>query len=55
MSDANIAAIARRLAVAAAISGYERHNESKKDFLTALTELCEAVKAERGEQKEQPK
>lgn len=55
MSDAVIAAIARRVALNAAINGYERRDNSKIDYLRALTELCEAVKAERNEQpKEQP-
>lgn len=50
MSDANIAAIARRVAVAAAVSGYERDNDSKHKFMEALTELCAAVRAEKEEQ-----
>lgn len=55
MSDAVIAAIARRVAINAAINGYERKENSKIEYLRALTELCEAVKAERDEQQpEQP-
>jgi len=46
MSDQAIAEIARRVAVAASRSGYERDADSKKEFVAALTELCAAVKAE---------
>jgi hypothetical protein len=50
MSDQIIAAIARRVAVNAAINGYERRDNSKIEYLQALTELCAAVKAEQDEQ-----
>ena len=50
MSDKIVADIARRVAVSAAVSGYERRPDSTKEFLSALTELCAAVKAERGEE-----
>lgn len=53
MSDQAIAAIARRLAVAASVSGYQRDQDSKKEFLATLTELCAAVKAEAAETGEQ--
>jgi hypothetical protein len=46
MSDQDIAAIARRVAVSAALSGYERRPDSTKEFLAALTELCAAVRQE---------
>ncbi len=49
MSDASVAAIARRLAVHAAVSGYERRHDSAKEYLMTLTELCAEVKAERNE------
>jgi hypothetical protein len=47
VSDTEIAAIARRLAVNAAVDAYERKGETKKAFIDALVELCAAVKAER--------
>jgi hypothetical protein len=53
MSDAVIAAIARRVAVAAAVNVYERKADTSKEFLQALTELCAAVKAERNEAEQQ--
>jgi hypothetical protein len=46
MTDQSIAAIARRVAVSAAINGYERKPDTAKEFVAALTELCAAVKAE---------
>jgi hypothetical protein len=49
MSDAVIATIARRVAVAAAINGYERKDKNQQEFLIALAELCKAVKDERNE------
>jgi hypothetical protein len=53
MADAVIAEIARRTAIAAAVVGYERSPDAKKQFQIVLTELCTAVKAERSE--EEPK
>lgn len=49
MTDKVIADIGRRVAVAAAVSGYERKPDATKEFLAALTELCAAVKAEQEE------
>jgi hypothetical protein len=54
MSDAVIAAIARRVAVSAAINGYERRDKDQQEFLIVLTELCKAVKDERNEEPKQP-
>jgi len=53
MTDAVIAAIGRRLAVAAAVNGYERKPDTQKDFLITLRELCDAVKEERAENAQQ--
>jgi len=53
VSDKTIAEIARRVAIAAAIQGYERKQEAAKDFVIVLTELCAAVRQERTEN-EQP-
>lgn len=52
MTDQTIAAIARNLAVAASVGGYERTPEAKREVVARLTELCAAVKAENEEQKD---
>lgn len=49
MTDQVIAALGRRVAIAAACYHYERKPDQSKEFLAALTELCAAVKAERNE------
>ena len=46
MSDANIAAIARRLAVAYSRGGYERSDATAKEIAALKTELCAAVRME---------
>jgi hypothetical protein len=46
MSDTVIAAIGRRVAVAASNRGRERTPDATKEFLAALTELCAAVRTE---------
>lgn len=46
MSDTEIAAIGRNLAVALAKRGYERSTEASKEVARLQTELCAAVKNE---------
>jgi hypothetical protein len=52
MTDASIAAIARRLAEALARAAYERDTESKKAVAQLQTELCETVRRELAENTE---
>jgi hypothetical protein len=52
MSDANIALLARNLAMALTAASYSRAQEDWKEVMILQAELCRAVRAEKVEEKQ---